>query len=343
MFKSNVVYLEVPLEEKDEAKLLGAFYDGGLKKWYFTLSQNNVVNALNYLKFAKWNYPNNSSTPEINLNYVKGVSIKIGKNAGKSLLTAIQNAKNRVYICSPYLGNGPVFRYLDTLKNIKRKLDFKILFSIKDIYESKENLKKFIDFNLYENVEEKETNQLIIKGLEKSAKIFKSLQILYFIITFMGAIYYFFNFKNKNILTIAYAIIFLICIFSINYFLFYKKIKFLKMEQALYSQKDFHYLKFFQKIPRNFVIEDNKEIFPHVKLYIIDDVAFLGSMNLSNKSCFFNIESLIEIRDISAVIELTGFYNKMYDFFYKSSTDSLDFVGNIIYNKEEILKERGIK
>ena len=45
---NNLLYLNVPYSEKEEAKKLGAKWNPEKKKWYYN------GNPENYIKFAKW-------------------------------------------------------------------------------------------------------------------------------------------------------------------------------------------------------------------------------------------------------------------------------------------------
>lgn len=90
------------------------------------------------------------------------------------------------------------------------------------------------------------------------------------------------------------------------------KESFKKIESLNKDLYEITYTKVFKNIE---FTEDNKEVhnYPHVKLYIIDDIAYLGSLNFTHKAFFSNIESLIKIEDKEAVEELKKFFLDMYN------------------------------
>ena len=70
--------------------------------------------------------------------------------------------------------------------------------------------------------------------------------------------------------------------------------------------------------------------FFHVKLFIIDDeIAFLGSVNLTNKGMKYNVESRVTITQKDQVNALSAYFDKI--FFTRYHQYNLDYYGKRIF------------
>jgi len=331
--RDEFIILNVPYDDKDEAKKLGAYWHNDIKKWYFKKSNNKEKSKLNYLKFGKWYENKEDSIPFIDLNNINNVSVKIGKNLSKSLLTSLQDAKKRIYICSPYF-NAEAIEYIEFLQQRNNEIDIKLLVSssekINELSEKqKDNLKYFIGADVKEDILKKENILNEINNLNKNIKNINIFR-LFFILIFLGITFFiFYKYRVKNL----YWIISTIIIFLSSKFLFDKNIKNIKNLINKHEKTNTLYVEYFQKRKNFKVVENNP--FPHVKLYIIDNTAYLGSINFSNTALFFNIESLVEIKDESSVNKLFQYFNELYD--YLLSIDNKEF-GKMIYNEFELMQ-----
>lgn len=313
----NRVYLNVSFDEKDEAKSLGAKWDPERKEWYFVEKRQ-----VNFLKFSKW-LKKGYDIPSINLS--SDVSIKIGKSIFSDLIHSIQNAKKRVYISSTYLGEGTS----ELLEEVQRKIcNVKVLFSIKEnIIRNKNILKHFIGCEIKQDFTKKELNKKKIQELNKKISIQRKMKmsyIIFFISIFISSFMYEFN---------KFLLIGMLGVLGILIFISYLVIRKREYAKIILETEDFSYLSFFKKINHKAVIEsyDNNNL-PHLKLYIIDDIAYIGSLNFSNSGCFFNIESLVEIRQIEKVDELVKYFEELYN--YYNGVD-IHTIGSTIYNLAE--------
>lgn len=111
------------------------------------------------------------------------------------------------------------------------------------------------------------------------------------------------------------------------------KIKQLEEEIRSLQDKKFSYLDF-HNAKENFefkvVSKESGKPYPHVKMYIVDDIAYLGSLNFSKTAFLDNIESLIKIEDKDVVIKLSNYFDELYtnkDFLFLTKEE----IGNAIY------------
>lgn len=313
----NRVYLNVSFDEKDEAKALGAKWDPEDREWYFV-----ERTQINFLKFSKW-LKKEYDSPSINIS--SDVSIKIGKNIFSDLIYSIQNAKKRVYISSTYLGQGTS----ELLEEVQKKVaNVKILFSIKEnIIRDKNILKHFIGCRIKQDFTKKELNNKKIQELNKKISIERKMKICYIVFS-MGVFISSFLYEiNKFLLIGILGLLGMLILIS------HLLIRQREYAKTILEKEDFSYLSFFQKINHKAIIEnyENSNL-PHLKLYIIDDIAYIGSLNFSNSGCFFNIESLIEIRETDKVDELIKYFEELYDYYNEIDIHT---IGSAIYNLTE--------
>lgn len=112
-----------------------------------------------------------------------------------------------------------------------------------------------------------------------------------------------------------------------------RKINQLQEEIRSLQEKKFFYLDF-HNVKENFEFKVvSKELgkpYPHVKMYIVDDIVYLGSLNFSKTAFLDNIESLIKIEDKDAVIKLSSYFDELYtnkDFLFLTKEE----IGNALY------------
>lgn len=330
------------------------YYSGSEKKWFMK------QDALNYLIFDKWVPKEEKEHPSLDLNNVKDVSIHLGQNVSKILLKSMNEAKDRVYVSCPYVG-VPTIDFFDFLLR-EKQLDCKLLFSQKPMKEGKHDnhsiFKKFISYKILndDDLEKENTDEIIRLENEKESltNILAYICLLLFPLSLVGGYQYFYPKYGKlgMIFSIFLAFLFLRKSFSIK-----NKNKEIRenIENEIdkLKKRDFRYIQYNSESSKNYryLIEEleksKKEdgtidflniAFSHVKLYIVDDVVFLGSLNFSSTS-FCNLESLIEIKDKNAVEALTKYYLNLYSSeAFHTPKDVSRELGEYIYNEEEILK-----
>lgn len=338
------------LEKKDIA-----YYDGLLKKWFI-----NPKEPLNYLVFAKW-LPRNGILPSFDISELKNTSIHIGQNISQKLLSKMNEAKERVYILSPYTSTVTVdlFEFLQS-----KKVNCKLLFSTSIQENNTKIFKNFINYKIINNDKAEQENFEKIENLkfEKSRKIKNNTVLsffLFFAFIIFILIYYFYLFpKYSKSGALISGVIFLILFIKIlssknNLKNLVKNIE-NEIEESLkkdfrdvvYYQSNNSYRYLFEETEKSKQIKDplkidfNRLTFSHTKLYILDNVAYLGSMNFSSTS-FSNLESLIEIGDINAVNQLAEYFLQLYssDKFGTKSDEVEKEIGSRLYPKEKILKK----
>jgi len=329
------------------------YYNGDEKKWYMKSE------PLNYLIFDKWIPKEEKKHSSLDLNNVKDVSIHLGQNVSEILLKSMNEAKNRVYISCPYVG-VPTVDFFDFLLK-EKKLDCKLLFSQKLITEGKHDnhsiFKKFISYKIlnHDDLEKENTDEIIrLENKKKSlTNALAYLYLLFFLLSFVGGYQYLYPKYGK--LGIISSV-FLVLLFLRKYFSIKNKNKEIqeniRNEIERLKKRDFRYIQYnyINSNKYRYLMEDiekaKKEdgtidfsniVFTHVKLYIVDDIAFLGSLNFSNTS-FCNLESLIEIKDKNVVESLTKYYLNLYSSeAFHTPKDMSGELGKYIYNEEEIL------
>lgn len=229
------------------------------------------------------------------------------------MLTSLKDAKKRIHICSPYF-NPETIEYIDFLKSKNPELDIKLLLSLDEkIDQFNKNQKKFfkeyfIGASLNENSLKKEEIKNNINNLNKKKTINSIVRIICILIFFyLNFFFYKYNIKDLKLIFIS------IIIFILSIFLFNRKIKKINNLINFYKNIDTLHIDYFKKSTDLNIKISKSNPLAHVKLYIIDNVAYLGSINFSNTALFFNIESLIEIKDENAVNKLNEYFLKLYD------------------------------
>ena len=89
------------------------------------------------------------------------------------------------------------------------------------------------------------------------------------------------------------------------------------------------------------VINDNfGEDFLHIKMYIIDDTVYLGSLNFTTNAFLRNIESLIKIENSDIAENLKNYFESLYENKDNKEYEFLDdiSIAKVIYSYDDIFK-----
>jgi phosphatidylserine/phosphatidylglycerophosphate/cardiolipin synthase-like enzyme len=218
---------------------------------------------------------------------VKNCELYIGRGAGKEIENAVRNAKKSIYIISPFLSP----RLVDLLikkneEGVEVKLitcvDFANRFTDKytDIY------KKLVRQNVTEDQ----------KALNKRSRLRKVSTLLALIAFLLLGAGYIDLYNQPAILFITAAVLGVASLLVWNY----------SSNVAIYY---YSYSSVFKtKTIVDYVnseISDDYCYLPHAKAYILDEeLAYLGSLNFTEKGLNFSYESRMKITDRETVVKL---------------------------------------
>lgn len=341
-------FSNVNSEEKNKVTELGAFYIGDpVKKYVIKYSILNKYNIQNWYKNPAGN---------IDINNINNASLMIGRKFENDLVHSMLNAQKRIYIISPYISDKSI-DFCTHILNTNRSIDFKMITSL-DIENPKNSiklaLKKLITVELDKSKEEEiqkikneinSKNKLIAKKPNKTAYqddfnsfftfIISILVLLLFfnsklliIFSIFFSLFYFFNRKNKN-----------------NNNVFHNGDK-IESEIKSLQEKLKNYFVTSRKISNlNFkVINDNfkSNDFLHVKIYIIDNTVYLGSLNFTTKAFSRNIESLIKIENSDIAEKLKNYFESLYENKDNKEYEFLDdiSIAKVIYSYDDFFKNK---
>ena len=247
----------------------------------------------------------------------ESVEVYLGQNSGKQLSEDLQNAKSEVLIISPYIDETK----LNELINLKnRNINVRLAFS--DL--RKEQYKQILRMLIHQN---KETN---VKEKDRKLKLINLYQIVSIASLCVGIFLLIYNFFEK------YKGGKLIGIYLISFGLFYAFYYFNKLKKLAekieiykyhYSEKvNFKYLRATK--------DDN--MFIHSKIFVIDrKIAYLGSINFTNKGFTSNFETRVRITQKSKVEELVEFLHNIFDDNISFNKHELWYLGKQAYTEEK--------
>lgn len=363
--KTNCLFFRyVNSEEKNKVTELGAFYIAeDIKRYAIKYTILNKYNVQKWLEYPSEN---------ISINNINDTSIFIGRKIDSSLLRSLSNAKEKIYIISPYISDENIDLCSEILKDSTKNIDFKMITSL-DIENPKNSiklaLKKLITVELDNSKEEeiqkikneidskykivtKKTNEIVTEKTNETPYqddlnffftfiisililllFFNSKLLIIFSIFF--SLFYFFNRKNKNNSNNSN---------KNNNNVFYNRDK-IESEIKNLQEKLKNYFVTSRKISNlNFkVINDdfkNNDDFLHVKMYIIDDTVYLGSLNFTITAFSRNIESLIKIENPDIAEKLKNYFENLYENKDNKEYEFLDdiSIAKTIYSYDDFFK-----
>ena len=363
--KTNCLFFRyVNSEEKNKVTKLGAFYIAeDIKRYAIKYTILNKYNVQKWLEYPSEN---------ISINNINDTSIFIGRKIDSSLLRSLSNAKEKIYIISPYISDENIDLCNEILKDSTKNIDFKMITSL-DI-ENPNNyiklaLKKLITVELDKSKEEE--IQKIKNEIDSKYKIVteKTNETPYqddlnFFFTFIISILILLLFFNSKLL-IIFSILFSLFYFfnrknkndknkndknnknkndKNNNNVFYNRDK-IESEIKNLQEKLKNYFVASRKISNlNFkVINDdfkNNDDFLHIKMYIIDDTVYLGSLNFTITAFSRNIESLIKIENPDIAEKLKNYFENLYENKDNKEYEFLDdiSIAKTIYSYDDFFK-----
>ena len=368
--KTNCLFFRyVNSEEKNKVTKLGAFYIAeDIKRYAIKYTILNKYNVQKWLEYPSEN---------ISINNINDTSIFIGRKIDSSLLRSLSNAKEKIYIISPYISDENIDLCSEILKDSTKNIDFKMITSL-DIENPKNYiklaLKKLITVELDKSKEEeiqKIKNEIDskYKSVEKTNEIVteKTNETPYqddlnFFFTFIISILILLLFFNSKLL-IIFSILFSLFYFfnrknrknkndknnknkndKNNNNVFYNRDK-IESEIKNLQEKLKNYFVASRKISNlNFkVINDdfkNNDDFLHIKMYIIDDTVYLGSLNFTITAFSRNIESLIKIENPDIAEKLKNYFENLYENKDNKEYEFLDdiSIAKTIYSYDDFFK-----
>lgn len=376
--KTNCLFFRyVNSEEKNKVTKLGAFYIAeDIKRYAIKYTILNKYNVQKWLEYPSEN---------ISINNINDTSIFIGRKIDSSLLRSLSNAKEKIYIISPYISDENIDLCSEILNDSTKNIDFKMITSL-DIENPKNYiklaLKKLITVELDKSKEEeiqKIKNEIDskYKSVEKANKIDSKYEIvtektnetpyqddLNFFFTFIISILILLLFFNSKLL-IIFSILFSLFYFfnrknkndknkndknnknkndKNNNNVFYNRDK-IESEIKNLQEKLKNYFVASRKISNlNFkVINDdfkNNDDFLHIKMYIIDDTVYLGSLNFTITAFSRNIESLIKIENPDIAEKLKNYFENLYENKDNKEYEFLDdiSIAKTIYSYDDFFK-----
>ena len=375
--KTNCLFFRyVNSEEKNKVTKLGAFYIAeDIKRYAIKYTILNKYNVQKWLEYPSEN---------ISINNINDTSIFIGRKIDSSLLRSLSNAKEKIYIISPYISDENIDLCSEILKDSTKNIDFKMITSL-DIENPKNYiklaLKKLITVELDKSKEEeiqkikneidskykivtKKTNEIVTEKTNETPY----QDDLNFFFTFIISILILLLFFNSKLL-IIFSILFSLFYFfnrknrknkndkndknnknnknkndKNNNNVFYNRDK-IESEIKNLQEKLKNYFVASRKISNlNFkVINDdfkNNDDFLHIKMYIIDDTVYLGSLNFTITAFSRNIESLIKIENPDIAEKLKNYFENLYENKDNKEYEFLDdiSIAKTIYSYDDFFK-----
>lgn len=363
--KTNCLFFRyVNSEEKNKVTKLGAFYIAeDIKRYAIKYTILNKYNVQKWLEYPSEN---------ISINNINDTSIFIGRKIDSSLLRSLSNAKEKIYIISPYISDENIDLCNEILKDSTKNIDFKMITSL-DI----ENPKNYIKLALKKLI----TVELDKSKEEEIQKIKNEIDSKYKIVTektnetpYQDDLNFFFTFIISILILLLFFNSKLLIIFSILFSLFYffnrknkndknkndknNKNKNDKNNNNVFYNRDKieseiknlqeklkNYFVTSRKISNlNFkVINDdfkNNDDFLHIKMYIIDDTVYLGSLNFTITAFSRNIESLIKIENPDIAEKLKNYFENLYENKDNKEYEFLDdiSIAKTIYSYDDFFK-----
>ncbi|WP_426711462.1 phospholipase D-like domain-containing protein [Cetobacterium sp. SF1] len=274
-------------------------------------------------------------------------TVKFGQGVGEDILSFMNKAENYIYIISPYISVDMV-KKLKELKKLKPKLDIKVIFSDEENflenYRYQNVFSELINYSWKEDKEKKENNLNMIRLEEKKLKnikwmIFSGLIISILLTIILKKITYF-NFP-----------VYLMCmpIYLMSLY-FFRNQRNKTLEKIKNIENDKTYFAEFINLLNYKCIKcwddkETKEIFPHIKLYLMDftsssgkltEKAYWGSANFTSNGFNHNLESITETIDYNLIPKFKTYFDEMYNYNFK--LHSSNYIGKILFGKR-ILKK----
>jgi phosphatidylserine/phosphatidylglycerophosphate/cardiolipin synthase-like enzyme len=233
--------------------------------------------------------------------------IYLGKHAGKEILNSIEQATHSIEIITPYISSD----YIELLKTkVYEGLEVKLILSSdiggeKDKYKS---LTKLISQKKHTNFSLKEKRDKYLK--------FTNIAFIFVLLTVILGVYYVHT--NTSYLLVTLPLLYLI------------KKKLLSLIIYTYT----YYSDLLLSIPMSPYTNgyDPSQTLVHAKLFIIDDTAYMGSVNFTKAAFWKNYETRIKLIEPDIINKLRQEFQYVYS---NNKTRYLDIssMGRRIYSE----------
>ena len=262
---------------------------------------------------------------------IKCSKLYVGTNVGINIETAMKEAKDFIYIISPYISSDKI-EFFSGLNNVtKKKLILCDTYSVgktksssfsKDTLKILKNLFKKSNFQKYpELVNEKECNmQQKLKNEKKKRNIWLSIFVIS--TSFLGALFYLKMYPSIYFVLLLF-VIFLSLIGIFIYNIRKESIKELFNSEIL-ELKKITPPNMEWKIETKIInsSESPSANYTHLKIYLMDcpklskpgnivTKAFLSSANFTKSGFSYNLEFALETTDFQTTKELLDFFNTL--------------------------------
>lgn len=260
--------------------------------------------------------------------------IKIGNS--NEIVDRIKKAEKKIKIYTSYMSKNA----LDELPFYNEKINIKILYidnitkkQDKDINNFKKGTKEVFEKLNKITIKDEYYDKLNDKNskIDKTKKI-KKYFLRLLLVLFITYLFYSIKVNREMIKYFLYVILL---------YYFSKKIVLNVLNKKIENiERDFEKYLYEYKFVNIESIKENKVMlltsnFYHFKLFIIDDVAILGSTNFTYKGLNTNIESMIIIKEENDVQTL----EKFFDDFYEKHSYKTSFTIKKLYTPRELLEK----
>ena len=254
------------------------------------------------------------------INIDEAIEVYVGQNSGKQLNEDLRNAKEEVLIISPYIDESK----LDELLRLKnRSVNVRLAFSDLNPNQFKNILKKLIHQNKETNIKQREKR-------EKLKNVFLILSIFFLVVAVLLLSYSVLHLASKEYSILNFGILFMsLLIMNLSFHFWRKKNKAERIEiyRYDYSEKlNFKYLRDYY----------GERMFIHSKIYLIDKkIAYVGSLNFTNKGFTSNFETRVRITERDKINELREFVHNVFDDDINFKKHELNWLGKKVYTEEK--------
>ncbi|MDR2767029.1 MAG: phospholipase D-like domain-containing protein [Treponema sp.] len=232
---------------------------------------------------------------------IENATLYIGTNAGKIISDEINDAKQSIWIVSPYF-------YERQIDQLLKKYDENI--DVRVISTDANNFRKTSQSGYLKKIILQE--RVVLEAKKRKYLFLKLVYIVYSTVYFASILtLLFLQLKGLSNILLDYKYIIGMLILLIPFIRErYKSIKIYTYNYVTKFPMHFVRKPFFVKRK----IKVAGDIFVHAKLFIIDNYkAFIGSVNLSNSGFFHSCESCLTIKDKEAVKESCEFFDRLYN------------------------------
>ena len=257
-------------------------------------------------------------------NEVSNCELFIGFHAGVRIENKIKKAKKSIKVISPFVGDEQIILLND---KYKEGVDVKVIASDeKRIFNSPEESK------ILRIVIKQE--RFLIETENKKRNIFR--KFISVLISLTMILFIALCGTNTNLFTVKWIdtdTLFVYLVIAVMIFIIIIALLLNKYDRWViykYKYKTVFPIKFI-KYPdwKNEKTKNNKYI--HSKVFIIDDQAFVGSVNFTGAGIESNIETCITITDSKTVSGLSDYFDRLYS--HNWNVRNLYYYGKLVYNE----------